>query len=86
MNVQYQSLIETESAAILRLLSTYWQDTQSIDDWKRIAFQLDGAAIISRRNQPELSSELAFLSSLAFNRVYIMQALEMDEAIALKHL
>lgn len=76
------SLIETECAAIVELLRINWQDSQSIEDWKRIAFQLNGAGIISRKNQPALAVELEFLSSLAFNRVYIMEKRALDEVIA----
>mgnify|MGYP000371472100 CR=1 FL=1 len=65
----------------MRLLRNDWTDTQSISNWKRIAFQLDGAALIIRQNNKPLADELDFLSGLALNRVYILEANAMDETI-----
>ena len=54
-----------QNDTIIRLLKINWRDSQPFDEWQRISFQLNGAALVAGG---QLSDELDFLSSVAWHR------------------
>ena len=65
---------------MIRLLRINWNDSQAVDEWQRISFQLHGASLMA---DGKIKDELDLLSSIAHHRCQMLKP-DYDEYLALE--